>query len=83
MPPEPSIKRAAVFIDGQNLFHSVRAAFGYTYPNYDVLALSRSLCAAADWTLIQARFYTGMPSRALFATETRRFGCQVGQPRRS
>lgn len=61
MPAEPSIKRAAVFIDGQTLFHSVRAAFGYTYPNYDVLALSRSLCAAADWTLIQARFYTGIP----------------------
>ena len=43
MPSEPSIKRAVVFIDGQNLFHAAREAFGYTYPNYDVGALSRSV----------------------------------------
>jgi hypothetical protein len=33
MPPEPTVKRAVAFIDGQNLFHAVREAFGYTYPN--------------------------------------------------
>ncbi len=61
MPLEPSIKRAAVFIDGQNLFHAVREAFGYTYPNYDVLALAGALCRAQGWELKQVRFYTGIP----------------------
>ena len=41
MPTEPLVKRAFVFIDGQNLHHSVRESFGYTHPNYDVVALSR------------------------------------------
>lgn len=39
MPVEPAIKRTVIFIDGQNLFRAAREAFGYTYPNYDVLAL--------------------------------------------
>ncbi|HEX7549996.1 MAG TPA: hypothetical protein VF579_05440 [Candidatus Methylomirabilis sp.] len=30
MPPEPTVKRTVAFIDGQNLFHAVREAFGYT-----------------------------------------------------
>jgi hypothetical protein len=34
MPPEPAQKRAVVFVDGQNLFHSVRESFGYTYPGF-------------------------------------------------
>jgi hypothetical protein len=33
---EPPVKRAFVFIDGQNLFHAAKEAFGYSYPNYDV-----------------------------------------------
>lgn len=61
MPPEPSIKRAIVFVDGQNLFHAAREAFGYTYPNYDILALARLICQGAGWDLAQARFYTGIP----------------------
>jgi hypothetical protein len=36
MPTEPLVKRAVVFIDGQNLYHSVRESFGYTYPNYSL-----------------------------------------------
>ena len=32
MPVEPPVKRAIAFFDGQNLFHAVRAAFGYTSP---------------------------------------------------
>jgi hypothetical protein len=35
---------AVVFVDGQNLFHAVRARFGYPYPNCDVLALA-TVCA--------------------------------------
>ncbi len=62
MPAEPATKRAVAFVDGQNLFHAAREAFGYSYPNYDVLALSHALCAEQDWKLVQARFYTGIPA---------------------
>ena len=63
MPTEPLVKRAVVFIDGQNLYHSVRESFGYTYPNYDVVALSRSICQTKGWELVQVRFYTGVPDK--------------------
>ena len=46
MPAKPPVKRTIAFFDGQNLFHAVRAAFGYTYPNYDVKALAQAICAA-------------------------------------
>ena len=62
MPAEPSVKRAVPFVDGQNLYHAVREAFGYTHPNYDILALSRAVCARQGWHLIQPRFYTGIPN---------------------
>ena len=61
MPPEPSVKRAVAFVDGQNLYHSVRESFGYTYPNYDVHALARALCRSRGWDLAETRFYTGVP----------------------
>ena len=65
MPPvEPSIKRSVVFVDGQNIFHAAREAFGYTHPNYDVPALARAICHAKGWDLRQARFYTGIPDAA-------------------
>lgn len=56
MPPEPSP------IDGQNLFHAAKAAFGYSYPNYDVSALAAALCERQGWALVGVRFYTGIPS---------------------
>lgn len=61
MPAEPPSKRAVIFIDGQNLFHAAREAFGHTYPNYDMMALAARVCQAQGWTLNQARFYTGVP----------------------
>ena len=61
MPPEPVAKRTIAFIDGQNLYHSARSAFGHTYPNYDAAALAGSVCATRDWQLNQVRFYTGVP----------------------
>jgi len=61
---EPAIKRAVTFVDGQNLFYAVREAFGYTYPNYDVLALSRSICLSHGWRLSDVYFYTGIPDSA-------------------
>jgi len=64
MPPEPSVKRTVAFIDGQNLFHAAREAFGYTYPNYDVKLLSESICRLQGWELTQVRFYTGVPDQS-------------------
>ncbi len=61
MPHEPSVIRVAAFVDGQNLFHSAREAFGYTYPNYDIAKLAKTVCATKGWQLNQTRFYTGVP----------------------
>ena len=61
MPPEPALKRAVVFVDGQNLFHAVRDTFGYTYPNYEIAALARAVTEAQRWHLVQIHFYTGLP----------------------
>ena len=64
MPPEPPVKRAVAFIDGQNLFHAAKEAFGYRWPNFDPLKLSTEVCRLQGWTLGEARFYTGVPDRA-------------------
>jgi hypothetical protein len=61
MPEEPQTKRAIAFFDGQNLFHSAKAAFGYTFPNYDPTALTRAVCATRGWIPAGVRFYTGVP----------------------
>ncbi len=61
MPTEPAIKRALVFVDGQNLFHAASEAFGYSYPNYEVRRLAETLCQQQRWSLAGIRFYTGVP----------------------
>jgi uncharacterized LabA/DUF88 family protein len=61
MAAEPNIKRTVCFFDGQNLFHHVRAAFGYTYPNYSPLALASRMCRDHGFNLHEIRFYTGIP----------------------
>lgn len=58
---EPAIKRVVAFVDGQNLFHTAKESFGYTYPNYDVQALARKLCEGHGWQYAHTRFYTGVP----------------------
>ena len=62
MPAEPSLKRAISFFDGQNLFHSAKLAFGYSFPNYDPLALTNAVCRLRGWSNVGVRFYTGIPS---------------------
>ncbi len=62
MPEEPAVKRTIAFIDGQNLYHNVRNAFGYNHPNYDVLKLAQAVCASRGWQLDRVQFYTGVPS---------------------
>jgi len=64
MPIEPAVKRTIVFVDGQNMYHHVRAAFGYTFPNYDVQRLADAVCAKHGWSLTRVHFYTGVPDPA-------------------
>src|SRR5262245_23130761 len=64
MPPEPHTKRTIAFVDGQNLFHAAREAFGHRRPNYDVSALARALCVRRGWHLSGVRYYTGIPDEA-------------------
>ena len=61
MPIQPTTMRAVSFFDGQNLFHSAKAAFGYTFPNYDPVALAKLVCANRGWDCAGTRFYTGIP----------------------
>jgi len=63
MPSEPRTKTVIAFFDGQNLFHAVKKAFGYHYPNYYPKALAEEICKAKGWTLQQTRFYTGVPDQ--------------------
>ncbi len=60
---EPTQKSAIPFVDGQNLFHGAREAFGYKYPNYDIVALSKILCESKRWNLKAIHFYTGIPDK--------------------
>ncbi len=55
--------RAVVLIDGQNLFHSARRVFGYATPNFDPAKLAQAICHQNGSQLVQARFYTGVPSQ--------------------
>ena len=61
MPTEPTLKRVHAFVDGQNLFHSAKEAFGHQYPNYDPLKLAQAVCGQQGWQLDQVHFYTGVP----------------------
>src|ERR1035441_3969178 len=59
---EPTDKRAVVFVDGQNLFHSAKDAFGYSFPNFDIRILSKTICSMQGWNLVECHFYTGIPN---------------------
>jgi hypothetical protein len=61
MRSEPALKKTIAFIDGQNLFHAAKEAFGFTYPNYDPLKLAKEICSRQGWQLEETRFYTGIP----------------------
>lgn len=58
---EPQEKKVIAFVDGQNLFYAVKEAFGYSYPNYDPLALAKAICEQNKWKLKTVHFYTGVP----------------------
>lgn len=61
--PQPAEPCAIAFVDGQNLFHCAREAFGHTYPSYDPQKLATELCRLKGWKLTQTRFYTGVPPK--------------------
>ena len=61
MRSEVTRKKTIAFVDGQNLFHAAKEAFGFTYPNYDRLKLAKEICSRQSWQLEETRFYTGIP----------------------
>ena len=65
MAAEPPVKRTIAFFDGQNLFHTVKSAFGYIYPNYDVKALAQSTISAEQsrWIKMASAFPVSPVSR--------------------
>lgn len=52
----------AYLLTGKICFFSVKEAFGYPFPNYDIRKLSDWVCGANGWTLKNMNFYTGIPS---------------------
>lgn len=65
MMAEAGGKRAMAFTDGQNLFNAAKEAFGYPYPNYDVLKLAQAVCDRQSWVLSGVNFYTGIPDQTI------------------
>ncbi len=61
---KPSPVRVCVFIDGSNLFNSVKRCFGYRHPNYDVARLAQALVALEpNRQLTGTSFYIGIPKQ--------------------
>lgn len=59
-----AVRRCVSFIDGQNLYHAAKTAFGYSFPNYDITKLSQAICDSKGWELRGIRFYTGVPDES-------------------
>jgi len=60
--PAEDRPRAIAFVDGQNLYHRARIAFGSRHPDYNAKSLATTICAQKGWKLSQVRFYTGIPA---------------------
>lgn len=68
--------RTLVQIDGQNLFHLAKYAWGpsspYDYPSYDVQNLALRLVSMVPGRILaETRFYTGVPDQGLRPTLNR------------
>jgi len=59
--PEPRVKRAVAFVDGQSLYYAARRAFGRPRPDYDPAALAALVAERMGWQLVSVRFHTGVP----------------------
>jgi uncharacterized LabA/DUF88 family protein len=59
----PAALRVCAFVDGYNLFKSVKACFQYPKPNYDIKKLVEAvLRMAPNRQLVSAHFYIGIPT---------------------
>lgn len=52
---------AAVFVDGSNLYHAAKEAFGFV--RHDVAALARMICEKKGWDCGAINFYSGTPTK--------------------
>ena len=65
------VLRTYTFIDGQNLFRSVKRCFNYYHPNYDPLILSQKIASSltceehpnTKCEITKVCFYTGVPQK--------------------
>lgn len=62
---EPRPPRAVAFVDGQNLYHAARRAFGHGDQHLDIVRLANAVCEPRGWRLLQTRYYTGLPSHRI------------------
>ncbi|WP_433965172.1 NYN domain-containing protein [Tunturiibacter gelidiferens] len=61
----PPPKRTMVFIDGANLFNSVKRRFEYAQNNCHIIKLARAVVAMeSDRVLVGTRYYIGVPDVA-------------------
>jgi uncharacterized LabA/DUF88 family protein len=60
---EPAKKNAATFFDCQNLFRAAKTLWGYSFPNFDPVKLSKlavRMHRDKGWQLSRIRLYTGL-----------------------
>ncbi|MDL2263109.1 NYN domain-containing protein [Synergistaceae bacterium OttesenSCG-928-I11] len=65
---EPIKKRVVAFFDSQNLFQSAKNAWGYSFPNFDPIELSKMIVRAHapdQWWLRGIRIYTGIHDHSI------------------
>ena len=68
---EPAKKRVAAFFDCQNIFKSVKALWGYSYPNFNPIELAKLLTIRhhnEGWILTGIHLYTGLHNLAVNET---------------
>ena len=47
------------FVDGRNLTHGVKEAFGYAVPDFDLIQLCNAIAEQEGWHLRTIPFHTG------------------------
>ena len=55
------LPRVIAFFDGQNIYHSAKTAFPGASDDYDPKSLAGLIAQRQGWSLVQTRFYTGVP----------------------
>lgn len=61
-PARPNPVRVRAFVDGSNLFNSLKRCFGHRHPNYDIARLAQAVVALEpNRLLVGTSFYIGIP----------------------